>query len=146
MATPVHNFFVKTRDFLMTAEIIDFAIMTKKLLNPPNRLREQRKKKGYTLAQLSAHTGLDTGYLSKLELGDRPLKIEHMRSIAKVFGVDPGDLMNATDNPTSLTDQERMVLDSMRDDPMFAAGIAAMAEARHSYRPAPQITPFPKSS
>lgn len=145
MATPVHNFFVKTRDFLMTAEIIDFAIMTKKLLNPPNRLREQRKKKNYTLQQLSGMTGLDTGYLSKLELGDRPLKIEHMRSIAKILGVDPGDLLNASDNPTSLSDQERMVLDSMRDDPLFAHSVAAMAEARHSYRPAPTITPFPKS-
>lgn len=108
--------------------------MTKILPNPPNRLREQRKKHGYTLQRLADVVGINTGYLSKLELGDRPLKVEHMRSVAKVYGIDPGELLNAADNPLSLTDAERMVIDTMRADQLFAHSAVALANAMAEFR------------
>ena len=32
-----------------------------------NRIREERKKKGYTLAQVARETGYSIGYISQLE-------------------------------------------------------------------------------
>lgn len=123
----------------MTAQIIDFALMTKILKNPPNRLREQRKARGLTLTQVAGAIGMNVGYYSKLETGERPLRLDHLRKVAAHYGIDTGELLNAADNPSSLTETERLVLDTMRDDPLFAQSVAAMAEVRTNYRPAPEI-------
>lgn len=129
----------------MSAQIIQLSTMTKKLDNPPNRLREQRQKRRMTLHGLAAQTGLDPAYISKMETGERPTKIEHLRSIANVFGIAIGDLLNAQDVPESLDDMERTVVDAMRADPMFAHSVATLAEARSTYRLPPKILPFKRS-
>lgn len=126
----------------MTAQIIDFASMTKILKNPPNRLREQRKTRGLTLTQVAGAIGMNVGYYSKLETGERPLRLDHLRRVAAFYGTDTGELLNAADNPASLTEQERLVLDTMRSDALFAQSISAMAEVRANYRPAPEIVPL----
>lgn len=108
--------------------------MTKKLPHPPNRLRELRKKHGYTLQGLASKVGIDTGYMSKLELGERPLKLEQMRSIAEVYGIYPGEFLNVVDNPTTMTDTERLVVEMMRADQLFACSAMALAKAMAEFR------------
>lgn len=129
----------------MTATLLKFPIMTKKLDNPPNRIREHRVKRGLTLAELSGRTNIDAAYISKMELGDRRETLSHLRVLATHLGVTVGDLLNSEDNPDSLTEEERMVVDTMRDDPHFAHSASTLAEARQSYSPPEKILPFKRA-
>jgi transcriptional regulator with XRE-family HTH domain len=129
----------------MTATLIKFPIMTKKLDNPPNRIREHRVKRGLTLAELSDRTNIDAAYISKMELGDRRETVAHLRILAKHLGVTVGDLLNNEDNPTSLSETERLVIDTMRDDPHFAHSASTLAEARQSYTPPEKIVPLKRA-
>jgi transcriptional regulator with XRE-family HTH domain len=119
--------------------------LSKKLANPGNRIREWRMKRGLTLAALCHLTGIDGAYISKMELGERRETLHHLRLIALHLNVSVGDLLNNQDNPVSLTDDERMAIDTMRDDPQFAHSASTLAEARTTYRPASNIEPLKRA-
>jgi DNA-binding NtrC family response regulator len=55
------------------------------------RIREARKQKSLTLAQLSERTGLSVGFLSQIELGKNSASVETLYRIARALGMAPGD-------------------------------------------------------
>jgi len=55
------------------------------------RIREGRKSRGLTLAQLSERTGLSVGFLSQIELGKNSASVETLYRIGRALAVDPGD-------------------------------------------------------
>ena len=82
-----------------------------------------------TLAQLSEYTRIDTSYISKMEIGDRGATLKHLRVIAKHLGCTAGDLLNAEDNPTSVSNDEMKILQTMRKDKYAAYLIKELAES-----------------
>lgn len=69
------------------------------------RIREHRKRRGWTLDQLADVVGTSKGYLSDLETGKRTGGIEMLRSIAQALDVTEGELF------TPESDDERAMLD-----------------------------------
>ncbi|MGE3624419.1 MAG: XRE family transcriptional regulator [Bdellovibrionales bacterium] len=59
----------------------------------PNRIRELRKARGWTLQQLADATGTTKSQIDKLEKGYRRLTVDWMVRIARPLGRDPRDLM-----------------------------------------------------
>lgn len=72
----------------------------------PNRIRELRNARGWTLGQLGDRIGCGTTYLSNIERGERELSFYWMKRLAKAFKVEPADLLTAKDNSRSLTAEE----------------------------------------
>ena len=59
------------------------------------RLRALRQRRGTTLAQLSAATGISVSTLSRLESGDRRPSLELLLPLARVHGVPLDELVGA---------------------------------------------------
>ncbi len=55
-------------------------------------IKNIRRKKGLTLAELSKKTGYDVPHLSRLERG-AGMKVETLRVIARGLGVETGELL-----------------------------------------------------
>ncbi|MEM0518977.1 MULTISPECIES: helix-turn-helix domain-containing protein [Aequorivita] len=51
-------------------------------------LRELRKSEGFTLTQMGAKLGMDSGALSKIENGKRILDAGYLPIVAQVFNLD----------------------------------------------------------
>lgn len=88
------------------------------------RVRAIRRRKGMTLDQLSAATGLDKGYLSRLERSEKSASIGTLQSVAAALGETVGRLIG-----------ERPVADEIR---IVRAGerkrlMAAKAAGAHIY-------------
>lgn len=56
-------------------------------VKPSEYLKEQRKRMGFTLAQLSSLTGIAVSNLSALESGKRPLGIITAKKLAKALKI-----------------------------------------------------------
>lgn len=69
------------------------------------RIREHRKKRGWTLDQLADEVGTSKGYLSDLETGKRTGGVDMIRTIAQALGVTEGEIF------TPENDEERAMLD-----------------------------------
>ena len=63
----------------------------------PNRLREWRSKRGWSLKKLGALVGLSYGQVGKLERGDEDLSLARLRQFARVLDCSPADLLPAED-------------------------------------------------
>ncbi|WP_406637789.1 XRE family transcriptional regulator [Amycolatopsis sp. WGS_07] len=59
------------------------------------RLRELRRKREMTLAELSARTGIATSTLSRLESGNRRPTLEQLLPLARAHGVTLDELVDA---------------------------------------------------
>lgn len=55
------------------------------------KIRESRKERSLTLAQMAERTGLSVGFLSQIELGKNSASVETLYRIARALGMDPGD-------------------------------------------------------
>ena len=100
------------------------------LMHPTNRIRELRKRSGLSQAELGERLGLSPGQVSHLENGARNLTLEWMKRIARALDVSVVDLLTAEDNPDRLADDERRVVQAMRNsDEMARQHIQAMAAA-----------------
>jgi transcriptional regulator with XRE-family HTH domain len=58
------------------------------------RLKSLRKKKGWTQAELAEYLGLDRGYISEVERGNRNPTLATVDVIAKGFGVSLSRLLS----------------------------------------------------
>lgn len=58
------------------------------------KIREGRKAKSLTLAQLAERTGLSVGFLSQIELGKNSASVETLYRIATALGVQAGDFFD----------------------------------------------------
>ena len=63
----------------------------------PARLRRVREKRGLTLTQVAAQTGLSKSTLSRLETGQRRPSLELLLPLAQVYRVPIDDLVGAPD-------------------------------------------------
>lgn len=72
-------------------------------MNLPNRIRELRKARGLTLAQLASalNPPADIAGLQKIEIGKTKLNVHWMGRIADALGVEPGALIGEG-QPTDL--------------------------------------------
>ena len=64
-----------------------------------SRLRELRKKKGYTQIKMQMLTGIDQSEYSKLERGERNLSFSQCVRLATVLGTSMDYLAGLTDEP-----------------------------------------------
>jgi transcriptional regulator with XRE-family HTH domain len=83
-------------------------------MRPGNRLRELRKKAGFTQERLAEATGVSQPAISQIENGVLSMDIQWMRSFARVLGCSPADLLDEDDNPDRLDDNERALLERFR--------------------------------
>ena len=58
------------------------------------RLRELRRKQGWTQAQLAKHLGLDRSYLGDVERGERNISAAKLEVIARGFGISLAKLFD----------------------------------------------------
>ena len=63
------------------------------------RLKALRKKKGWTQAELAEWLGLDRGYLSEVERGERNVTLATLEVIAKGFGLSVSRLLSGLSRP-----------------------------------------------
>ena len=82
---------------------------------PDNRIRELRKKAGLTQSELGDLVGLHQTQIGKLENSGRNLTFEWARRIAQALKVRLADLLDETDNPDRLDDEERVMLRHFRN-------------------------------
>jgi transcriptional regulator with XRE-family HTH domain len=114
--------------------VIHITEMVKQLDNPPNRIREVRKGKGITLRVIAETLGTSQTQISRFETGDRPVDLVWLGRIARVLGVDIGQLLNAEDNQLAARDdRERAVLESMRRGEEIAGPVLKVAESLSSF-------------
>ncbi len=78
----------------------------------PNRIRELRDAKGFTLTELADRVGTSNQQISYLELGSRQLTTRWMERIAPHLGVRPADLLPV--NPTRAQDVDQREEDRVR--------------------------------
>lgn len=64
-----------------------------------NKLRELRKKKGYTQLALQMKTGIEQALLSKFETGERVPPTETLIRLADFYGVSIDYILCRTENP-----------------------------------------------
>jgi len=64
-----------------------------------SRLKELRKKKGYTQVHIQMVTGIDQSDYSKIENGHRYLTIEQAKRLAIALNTSVDYLVGLTDNP-----------------------------------------------
>lgn len=108
----------------------------------PNRVRELRKARGWTLAQLAKAVGMTTGHVQKLEVGDRELTLPVMERFARELGVSVADLLPPALG--GLSDKERRIIDTYREVPSYMRGaIEAVAEGQQGYRGQGEVAEFP---
>lgn len=74
----------------------------------PNNIRKLRDERDVTLETLSEVTGLSTGYLSRLESGERNLSVKNLNLIADGLKVAPRELL-IDDNPAPQTNVVRVM-------------------------------------
>jgi len=58
------------------------------------RLRELRKRRGWTQVYMAEHVGLDRSYLSDLERGKKEICIRNLEVIASAFSMTPAQLLS----------------------------------------------------
>ena len=87
----------------MSAVILKFPAMSE----GENRIREFRKQRGWSQAELGERIGTSHVMVSELERGITQLTLGYMRRLAGAFGCSPGDLLLSEDNGTSLSPREQ---------------------------------------
>lgn len=112
----------------MTAVIINITAMVTKLENPPNRIREQRQARRLSLQAVADRLGTTRTQVHRFETGERDPDLSWLRRIATALGTDVGQLLNPEDNPYSLDDRERAVVEAMRENETIALTVDRVAE------------------
>ena len=79
------------------------------------RLRDHRRRLGLSQSQLAAKAGVNQGYLSSIEKGDRTPRPDTLRAIAVALGVPEGVLLGAGEGHDA-----PQILDT-RELPLFGA-------------------------
>ena len=64
-----------------------------------NRLKELRKRRGYTQVSLQMQTGIEQALLSKFENNERTPPTETLFRLAEFYGVSIDYILYRTDNP-----------------------------------------------
>lgn len=86
---------------------------------PMDRIKEIREARGLTQADLAAMTGLNQGYLSKVENGSANVSIDKLRIIAVALKVDLHEMFM----PSGLKGRVLLAIGSMDDEEAQAAAL-----------------------
>lgn len=114
-------------------------------MNPANRVRELRKRAGLSQTQLATLAGISQPAISQIENDDRPLTIDWMRTIARILGCAPADLLSDDDNPDRLDPEERELVHNFRAaEPSQRTLIERVAEPVQGFKPAEEVTSLRK--
>jgi transcriptional regulator with XRE-family HTH domain len=84
-------------------------------------LRNLRKRKGYTLADIAALTGLSPSYISRLEAGDRRYNTDVLSKLSTVLGCTEYDLLKQSDAVAPNTVTETTTYVPQKDLPVYKA-------------------------
>lgn len=70
------------------------------------RLRELRRRRGFTLEEVAARSSIDVSTLSRLESGKRRLALDHLPRLAAALGVTTDELLRSqeTEDPRVRSD------------------------------------------
>lgn len=83
----------------------------------PNRIHEWRAHSGLSVRDIAKRAGISHGQVQKLENGTRPLTLDHMRKLARVFDIKPSALLNDDDVECRLdATEEGFILEIRRAD------------------------------
>lgn len=64
---------------------------------PPNRIRELRDEKSWSVRDLAQRSGVDFSTLNRMERGAQDLDVTRMRKIANALSVKPSELLLESD-------------------------------------------------
>lgn len=95
----------------MTADVVQFVSMAEL----PNRIRELRTARGWTLQKLGEEADCSLQMIGQLERGTSTLTLPWMQRIAKALGVQPADLLRPEDNSASLSKEEQVWIAALRE-------------------------------
>lgn len=88
-----------------------------------NKIRALREQKGLVLRKVASQLDIDTATLSKIELGDRQAKREHLKILSELYDIDLKELEKLW-----LTDK---VYDIIEDEEQ---GLSVLKEAENAYK------------
>ncbi len=71
-------------------------------------------RKGWSQQRLADACSMSKMNLSEIERGSVTLNINHMRLLARALGVDVSELLSDRDNPLRLEDDERELVERLR--------------------------------
>jgi len=81
---------------------------------------------------MAEHINLAFPSIGKIETGDAPLKLEHMRDFAQILGVYPADLLSLADG--GLSKDERDLIRIMRSLPkMNLEAVTAVIRSQEQF-------------
>lgn len=126
------------------AQIIPFIAMA----DLPNRIREFRKARGWSQLQLANQLNISIAHVSDLETGKRQLTQKWLIAIARVFGIDPAELLPKGQSGSSLTQDELHLLSMYRrasNSERRAIERVAESLSAYSAESADEIGDFPSS-
>lgn len=75
-----------------------------------NRIRELRKRVGFTQVEMAEKLGVSQPQFARLENGVNEITLSQIRKIASILGVKPFELFLLDEQPEPLTEEEREFL------------------------------------
>lgn len=83
-------------------------------MTPRNRVRELRKARGMSQADLAQAAGISQPAISQIENDTRPITLDWLRTFARILDVAPADILDDQDYPDRLTPEERELIEHYR--------------------------------
>ncbi len=94
------------------------------------RLRELRKKKGLTQTEIGEIIGLSYSAISAIEQDRSEITSNALKKIAEFFKVSADYLLSGKESTGEISDDEREVLNAMREDMAFKRVAIEAAKAK----------------
>ena len=91
------------------------------------RMRNARKVKKISQVDLSKLTGLDQGYISRLETGALEGTPDHLNKIAAAIGISVVELIGGETSTKLTDDKQTLTADEIRTDESEPDGLRALA-------------------
>ncbi len=96
-----------------------------------NRLKAWRKRRGLTLEAAAELAGFTSVSLNRYENGNRPVTIDILETLAKVYDTTPAALLNEVTD--ELSSEERLILNRLRQNPSAAPMLRAILDELTAY-------------
>ena len=116
--------------------VLFFPYMAKTTENLPNRIREWRLRKNFTLVGLAKEMRTTHGQIQKMEVGERPVTLAWLDRFAAALDVSVGELLHPSQNPRLPNPRQAALLEMLERGGEQAMRTAeAVAEAARPYTP-----------
>lgn len=82
---------------------------------PSEIIRERRNQLNLTLEEVAKRVGVTRATVSKWEHGDiANMRRDKIQALADVLGIEPTDLIGATDEVSVIEEKKRLLMDAVR--------------------------------